>query len=51
MDEEKNKKVKEVIDEPGIALEQTVKKSWGVFKKLGKDVKDKITKEKKEEKK
>ncbi len=51
MDEEKNKKVKEVIDEPGIALEKTVKKSWGAFKKLGKDVKDKITKEKKEEKK
>ena len=51
MDEEKNKKVKEALDEPGIALEKTVKKGWGVVKKFGKDVKDKVTKEKKEEKK
>jgi hypothetical protein len=51
MDEEKKDKVKEVLDEPGIALEQTVKKGWGAVKKLGKDVKDKIIKEKKEEKK
>jgi hypothetical protein len=51
MDEEKNKKVKEVIDEPGIAIEKGVKKGWSVFKKFGKDVKDKVTKEKEEEKK
>ena len=51
MDEEKNKKVEEALDEPGIALENTVKKSWGVVKKFSKKVKDKITEEKKEEKK
>jgi hypothetical protein len=51
MDEEKNKKVKEVIDEPGKSIEKGVKKGWGVIKKFGKEVKDKITEEKEEEKK
>ena len=51
MDEEKNTKVKEALDEPGKAIEKGVKKGWGVFKKFGKEVKDKITNEKEEEKK
>ena len=50
MDEEKNKKVKEVLDDPGIALEKGVKKGWGIFKKFGKEAKDTVTEEKEEKK-
>jgi len=51
MAEEKKEKVKEALDEPGKAIEKGVKKGWGAVKKFGKEVKDKITKEKEEEKK
>ena len=51
MAEEKKEKVKEALDEPGKSIDKGVKKGWGVFKKFGKEVKDKITKEKEEEKK
>ena len=47
MSMEKKKKVKEALDEPGIAIEKGVKKGWGAVKKFGKEVKDKVTKEKK----
>jgi hypothetical protein len=50
MDEEKKAKVKKALDEPGITLEKGVKKGWGAVKKLGKDVKDTVTKEKEEKK-
>jgi len=51
MTEEKKDKVKEVLDEPGIAIEKGVKKGWGVIKKFGKEVKNAVIKEKKEEEK
>ena len=51
MDEEKNKKVKEALDEPGKTIEKGVKKGWGIFKKFGKEVKNTVTNEKEEEKK
>jgi len=47
MSMEKKKKVKEALDEPGIAIEKGVKKGGGAVKKFGKEVKDKVTKEKK----
>jgi len=51
MAEEKKEKIKEVLDEPGKAIEKGVKKGWGIFKKFGKEVKDTVTNEKEEEKK
>jgi hypothetical protein len=50
MDKEKKAKVKKALDDPGIALEKGVKKSWGIFKKFGKEVKDTVTEEKDEKK-